>query len=247
VSGSTAVTVSDAAPTVASAAKASASPVTGTSTNLSVLGADSDGGGESNLTYTWSESGGPAGATFSANTSNAAKNTTVTFTQAGTYTFLATITDKGGLSTTSSVKVTVNQTLTSIVVGPASSTLGSAATQQFTATASDQFGAVLQTQPAFTWSSSGVGSINSKGLYTASYASGSATVTATSGTVHGSTAVTVSDASPTVASPASAGASTVTGTTAVAKATSPTPGARAADPPAPPSAPTRPTPPRTPR
>ena len=82
-------------------ATAGSSTVTGTSTSLSVLGADSDGGGESNLTYTWSETGGPSGATFAANGSNAAKNTTVTFTQAGNYTFLATITDKGGLSTTS--------------------------------------------------------------------------------------------------------------------------------------------------
>ncbi len=92
-----------------------------------MLGADSDGGGESNLTYTWSETGGPSGATFAANGSNAAKNTTVTVTQAGDYTFLATITDKGGLSTTSTVNVTVSQTPTCITVNP-TATLGSAAT-----------------------------------------------------------------------------------------------------------------------
>ena len=213
VSGSTVVTVTDAAPTVATAAAAGSSTVTGTSTSLSVLGADSDGGGENNLTYTWSETGGPSGATFAANNTNAAKNTIVTFTQAGDYTFLATITDKGGLSTTSTVNVTVSQTLTSITVGPGGSALGSAATQQFTAAAYDQFGNTMQTQPAFTWSNTGAGSINvTTGLYTASYASGSGTVTAASGSVSGSTVVTVTDAAPTVATAAAAGSSTVTGT-----------------------------------
>ncbi len=213
VSGSAVVTVTDATPTVATAAKAGSSTVTGTSTSLSVLGADSDGGGESNLTYTWSQTGGPSGATFAANGSNAAKNTSVTFTQAGNYTFLATITDKGGLSTTSTVNVTVSQTATSITVGPGSSALGSAVAQQFTAAAFDQFGNTMQMQPAFTWSNTGAGSINATtGLYTASYASGSGTVTATSGSVSGSTVVTVTDAAPTVATAAAAGSSTVTGT-----------------------------------
>ena len=41
--------------------------------------------------------------TFSANGSNAAKNTTATFSKAGSYTFQVTITDAGGLTATSSV------------------------------------------------------------------------------------------------------------------------------------------------
>ena len=45
----------DEPPTVAQPAAANPNPVTGTTTNLSVLGADD--GGEANLTYTWSASG----------------------------------------------------------------------------------------------------------------------------------------------------------------------------------------------
>ncbi len=97
----------NAVPTVATAAAASPSPVNGASTALSVLGADD--GGESNLTYTWTTTGTPpAPVSFSANGTNAAKNTTATFTATGTYNFLVAITDAGGLSITSPVTVTVN-------------------------------------------------------------------------------------------------------------------------------------------
>ncbi len=102
------VTPPNQAPTVATAASASSNPVTSTNTTtLSVLGADQDG--ESSLTYTWSLAGTPpASVTYSANGTNAAKNTTATFTKNGTYNFLVTITGPGNLSTTSSVTVTVN-------------------------------------------------------------------------------------------------------------------------------------------
>ena len=43
---------------------------------------------------------------------------------AGNYTFQVTITDAAGLSVTSSVNVTVSQTLTSIVVSPGTATVG---------------------------------------------------------------------------------------------------------------------------
>lgn len=184
------------APTVASAASASPAPVTGTTTNVSVLGADDNG--EANLTYTWSVVGGPSGVTFSANGNNAAKNAVATFTQAGTYTFRATITDAGGLSATSNVNVTVNQTLTTIAVAPGTATLSSGGTQQFTATGRDQFGNVLAVQPTFTWSLvSGIGGVNGTGLYTApATGSGSAVVRASSGAVNGTATVTVTAASP---------------------------------------------------
>jgi O-glycosyl hydrolase len=93
-------------PTVATAAAASPSTVTDTTTALSVLGADN--GGESNLKYTWSTIGTPpAAVNFSANGSNAAKNTTATFSKAGTYNFQVTIMDSGGLNVSSSVSVIV--------------------------------------------------------------------------------------------------------------------------------------------
>ena len=138
------VTITDAAPTVASPAAAVPSTVTGTTTSLSVLGADADGGGEPNLTYTWVATVLPNGAsppTFSVNGSNAAQNTTATFSQAGSYQFTVTITDLGGLSITSSVTVTVNQTLTSI------SNTGQP--PEATALALDQFGNPLASQPDF--------------------------------------------------------------------------------------------------
>ena len=61
------------------------------------------------MTYTWIVLGTPpAPVTFSVNGTNAAQNTTATFTQSGTYNLQATITNGEGLSTTSSVLVTVN-------------------------------------------------------------------------------------------------------------------------------------------
>jgi hypothetical protein len=180
-------------PTVATPASASPSTVAGTTTALSVLG--SDDGGEGNLTYTWVATTLPSGATpsYSANGTNAAKNTTVTFNRAGGYTFQVTITDSGGLSVTSSTNVTVNQTLTSITITPASVTLTNGGTQQFTAPAYDQFAVSLATQPHFSWSLvSGMGLINSTGLYTAPRrGTGSAVVKGRSGSVFGTATVAV--------------------------------------------------------
>jgi hypothetical protein len=178
------------APTVVTAAHASADPVAGTTTNLSVLGGDVTG--EANLTYTWTVLSGPAAVTFSANGINAAKNTTVTFTRAGTYTFEATIRNAAGLSTTSGVTVTVSPTLTSIVVSPGSASISTGASQPFTAQARDQFGNALEVQPAFTWSLvSGGGSISAAGLYQAPATTGSAAVRAASGGVSGTATVTI--------------------------------------------------------
>lgn len=192
------------APTIAVAASATPDPVNGTSAALAVLGADDDG--EANLTYTWATIGTPpAGVTFSSNGSNAAKNTTVTFTKAGNYALMATVKDAPGLSTTSTVAVTVNQALTSIALTPAGISVAPLATQQFTATARDQFATAMATQPTLDWSVSGGGTISSGGLFTAgASAGGPYTVTATSGTTSGSASVTIvqPNMGPTIASPA---------------------------------------------
>jgi PKD repeat protein len=157
---------------------------------LSVLGADE--GGEANLTYTWATTGmPPAPVSFRVNGTNGAKNTTATFNKAGIYGFQVTIADAGGLSTTSTVHVTVAQTLTSIAVSPASATLNETATQQFTATVFDQFGNALSTQPSFTWTLAGVGRVNASGLYTAPGNMGFASILATCGAMSGSAAVTI--------------------------------------------------------
>jgi hypothetical protein len=172
--------------------------VVGTTAALSVLGADN--AGEANLTYTWTTTGTPpAAVTFSANGTNAAKATTATFTKAGSYAFQVTIKDQPGLTATSSVAVTVNQTLTSVVLSPSSASVATAKTQQYTATARDQFTTNLTTQPTFTWTVSGGGTLSATGLFTAgTTAGGPYTVTAKSGTVSGTAGVTVTSTPTTV-------------------------------------------------
>jgi len=202
-------------PTIATAAAASPNPVTANSTALSVLGADD--GGEANLTYTWATTGTPpAAVTFSANGNNAAKAVTATFTAAGIYNLQVTVKDQAGQTVTSLVAVSVSQTLTSIGVSPASATIAPSATQQFTATARDQFGAALVAQPALTWAVSGQGTIDGNGLYTAATtAGGPYTVSAQAGTVIGTATVSVvvPNTAPTIATPAAASPNPVTGAT----------------------------------
>ena len=162
-------TANNLAPTIATPAAASPSPASGTTTALSVLGADD--AGESNLVYTWTTTSVPSGASlpsFSINGTNAAKNSTVTFHHAGSYTFDVIVTDSGGLSTSSTVSVTVNQVVSSITLTPAVGNLSSNGTEQLTAQALDQFGIAMATQPAFTWSmASGGGTVSTTGRYTA--------------------------------------------------------------------------------
>ena len=182
--------VPNSPPTVVTPAAASPNPVTGTTTGLSVLGGDD--GGEAGLTYTWAASGTPpAPVSFSANGTNAAKNTTATFTKAGSYTLLVTVRDQPGLTTGSQVTISVDQTLTSIAVSPPSATVAPLLTQQFVATALDQFATAFAAQPAFTWTVSGGGSIDASGLFTAGAdVGGPYTVTAQSGTLGGAATVT---------------------------------------------------------
>jgi alpha-L-arabinofuranosidase len=182
-----------ATPTVLVPAAAATSPVTGTVTGttaaLSVSATDVTAGA-SVLTYSWSTLGTPpAPVSFSANGSNVAQNTVATFTAAGTYVLqVSVVNPTANLPTTSTVTVVVSQTLSSIVVMPAATSLYDAQTAQFTATGYDQFGNVMATQPALAWSlaSGAAGSVNSSGLYTAP-ASGPAsdTVQATGTAVNG--------------------------------------------------------------
>jgi hypothetical protein len=179
------------APTVATPAAAASSPVTGTSVALSVLGADDRS--ESGLVYRWSVIGLPSGVTaptFSANGTNAAKSTVATFHAAGTYTFQVTITDVSGLTATSTVQVTVSQTLTSLLLIPASMTVSVDSPQLCTAQAFDQFGKALTTQPTFSWEAT-QGTISSSGFYTAPATVGTDTITVTAGSLSATCAVTI--------------------------------------------------------
>jgi hypothetical protein len=186
--------VSATAPWVVKPVSATPSTVTAKTASLSVLGGDD--GGASDLTYTWSALSGPAGAplpTYSINGSNAAQNTQVTFYKAGTYVLQATITDSTGKMVSSDVTVYVKQTLTSIAITPGNPIVADGGTQQFTATALDQFGTAMSMQPSCAWKlTSGVGSLSSSGLFTApSNGTGEAIVQASSGALTGSTSLTV--------------------------------------------------------
>ena len=153
--------------------------------------------GEASLTYTWTITRKPSGAgdpAFSVNGTIDANETTATFNSAGNYVFLVTIRDAGGLTVTSSVSIDVNQSLSSISVSPASTSVQNTASEQFSAVARDQFGVVLANQPAFVWSvdTGGLGSVSSDGIYTAPETGiGSASVRATAGGVSGAATAAV--------------------------------------------------------
>ncbi|WP_162659645.1 FG-GAP-like repeat-containing protein [Tuwongella immobilis] len=169
------VTLSNRTPTISSVASATPNPVTMSTTTAVAVQANDDFG-ERNLIYSWSLVSGPAGApepSFSENASNAAKNATITFLQAGSYTFRVTITDLGGLQVTSDVVVNVQSRAQSLSISPSSPTLLIGAQQPFTVTGVDQFG-----QPVtVTWSAT-AGSITSDGLFTSPQTAQTVIVTA---------------------------------------------------------------------
>jgi hypothetical protein len=104
--------------------------------------------------------------------------------------------------------------VTSVSVTPSTATIYEDQTEQFTATADDQFGNAMATQPTFTWGKvSGIGSISSTGLFSSPSAIGQATVSATSGSLTNTASVTVLTISPTIVAAAAATPSPVTGTT----------------------------------
>jgi hypothetical protein len=188
-------------PTVSTAASASPDPVTADQTTLSVLGDDDSG--EATLTYTWATTGTPPEpVTFSENGTNAAKTTVATFTMAGNYSFEVTIEDIHSQTVTDTVDVTVDQTLTSISVSPATADVTVGEQEQFTASAKDQYDDTMTA--TFTWSvGAAAGTIDTDGLFTASMtAGGPYAVTASSGIVNGTADVNVIATAPTITSTA---------------------------------------------
>jgi hypothetical protein len=180
-----------AQPAVVNTAGASPAIVSGTTTNLSVLGSDPTG--EANLTYTWSTVTWPASSpppTFAVNQSNAAKSTLATFYSAGLYELLVTITNAGGLSVGSTVTVSVGQTLTALRVSPGPVTLAADSQDRFSAAGLDQFGNSMAAPAGVTWTAAS-GAITSAGMYTPPPAGGSDLVTATSGSFSGTSSVTI--------------------------------------------------------
>ena len=137
-------------------------------------------------TFTWSVSGGGGISSSGLFTAGSTAGGPFTVTAAN-----------GTVSGTASVTVTAPPVLTTITISPASATVQTGQTQQFTATGRDQFGLLVSPQPTFTWSVIGVGGISSSGLFTAGLtAGGPFAVTATSGAVSGTASVTVTSVPP---------------------------------------------------
>ncbi len=157
--GGNAKTPAATPPTVVKAASANLNSA-GTAAALSVLG--NDALGASNLVYAWTVTNAPAGgfAKFSVNGTNAAQNDIVAFSEAGVYGIMVTIIDRAGLSVTSSVKVSVAQTLTSIslysgtnkaLVNSNTQLKTTSSSQILSAMGVDQFGYPMVSQPSFAW------------------------------------------------------------------------------------------------
>lgn len=162
---------------------------TATSAILQATGVDSQASASS-LSYIWSLTSGPAGATvqYSANGSNAASKTTATVSSAGTYSFLVTAVDPAGIQATASVTVTFTSVLTTVAVTPASVTLSPGSTSTLSALALDQFGNPIPTSIGWSLKSSGSGvSLSSTGVLTATASASGTFQAVASATVNGTT------------------------------------------------------------
>jgi phospholipase C len=155
---------------------ANPSTVTATTTNLAVTATGNS------LTYQWAATTVPSGATvgFTDNGTATAKNTTAVFMKAGTYKFAVTVHGANGSTTSSTITVTVNATL-STVVSPGSATVDFSTNKPFRATQYDQFGARAVIQPPFTWkiNTTTAATISSAGVATSKTTAGTFTITAT--------------------------------------------------------------------
>jgi hypothetical protein len=171
--------------------------VFGTSVNLSALA--SDDGGEANLTYTWEVVSAPAGAAsvrFSANGTNAAKVTTATFDQIGTYLYRLTVTDAQGNATRSPVlQFEVWPVPGAFALTPAAPTVMNGAAVQLNMRSLDQFGDALEISPGpWRMTTDGPGYIDGGNRYHAPQTgTGPVTVRVSNGTITGTATVMVVD------------------------------------------------------
>ncbi|HTW95204.1 MAG TPA: hypothetical protein VMD30_10445, partial [Tepidisphaeraceae bacterium] len=146
--------------------------------------------------------------TFSANGTNAAKNTTATFTMGGSYLLEVSITDPNGYTVASFLPVVVSQTLSSVAVAAPLPDVSPNGVDQLSATALDQFGNAMTSQPTFAWSvTNGGGSVSASGLYTAPPTGTSATVEASTGNISGTSQLSIVNQPPLIANSAGASAS----------------------------------------
>ncbi len=163
------------------------------------VGATDDSAGD--LTYTWSASG-PIGSPpvfFTPNGTNTAKDSVAYFEALGDYLLTVFIRDIGGLETSSSFHVRVNQTAEAILLSPQSAIVSYGSTQSFTAILQDQFGNAMASQPpSFNWATNGGGTIDSAGLFTATSVGGPFVLSASIDGFSNEAEVTVTKATQTV-------------------------------------------------
>jgi len=188
ITGTATVTIKPQPPVITQQASANPNPVIGTQTQLQVQASDPQG---AKLSYSWAVTS-PAGAPAPTFNNASSNKTAVTFHQAGSYTFTVTVQDALGASTTSSVTVSVVQTLASLSIAPGNVTLAEGGMQQFTALALDQFGNALLMPLTFTWQVNGNGgTVSTSGLYTAPKRTGNFQVTVSAGGKNAQAKVTV--------------------------------------------------------
>lgn len=156
-----------------------ASPITGTSTVLTITGAIQPP--ESGLL--WSMVSGPAAVTFGENDGLFPYTSVVAFSKAGTYQ-LRIAGSYFGLSFQGDITVVVNQTLSQVLVTGPTWGIKVGSTVSLTASARDQFNQAM-TLPAGTWTCS-AGSVTSSGVWTAPATAGTQTITRTANGVQGS-------------------------------------------------------------
>ena len=162
--------------------------------------------------FTWSTLSWPSGASVPGYATSGG-TTTITFGAAGYYQVSARVTGASAAPLTASINV--NQTLTSLALGPNAVSVLPGANQQFTARALNQFGQTIAVPPTIAWSASS-GTINGSGLFTAPASGTACTVAARSGSLTATAAVTIlPNPGPTVTQPITVnGNAAVTGRTA---------------------------------
>lgn len=156
------------------------------SAGLQVLAEDN--GGAANLSYTWSATGDPP-VFFLPNGTADSASTTAFFEATGDYTVLVTVTDAGGLSVSASALLRVESSATALQISPGSASLRVGEGLLFQAAVLDQFNDPLPEpeQPeTFHWASSGGGTIDAQGSFTATTVGENFTISASTGTVEGS-------------------------------------------------------------
>lgn len=211
ISGSTTLTVTPAALVSIAVTPVNPSIAAGTHQQFTATGTYTDGTTQ-NLTTTASWNSSNAGA---ATISNAAGSQGLAASlAAGSTTITAA---SGGISGTATLTVTP-ATLVSIAVTPANPSIAKGTAKQFTATGSYSDGSMQNITTVVAWSSSNTGvatisnAAGSNGLAAAS-AAGSALITAATGSVSGSTTLTVTPATLVSISVAPANASITAGAT----------------------------------